>query len=43
MVRPKIYEWKSRFQGGTETANILNKQSKPKKVVLCFWDRTRGH
>jgi hypothetical protein len=27
MVRPKIYEWKSRFQEGRETANILNKQS----------------
>jgi hypothetical protein len=27
MVWPQIYEWKSRFQEGRETANILNKQS----------------
>jgi hypothetical protein len=27
MVRPQIYEWKSRFQEGRKTANILNKQS----------------
>lgn len=27
MVRPKIYEWKNRFQEGRETANIFNKQS----------------
>lgn len=27
MVRTKIYEWKSRFRMGRETANILNKQS----------------
>ena len=27
MVRTKIYEWKSRFQEGRKTANILNKQS----------------
>jgi hypothetical protein len=27
MVRPTIYEWKSRFQERKKTANILNKQS----------------
>jgi hypothetical protein len=43
MVRTKIYERKSRFRMGRETANILNKQAhKAQKSGPLLLDRMRG-